>query len=160
MALAAESLGAWHRNLEVFMFDVVAFVDGSSRGNPGPGGWGAVLECAGRRLELSGVLVNTTNSRAELEAVLGALRALKCACRVSIYSDSQYVVRGFSVWLPDWLKSGWRTASKKPVANRDLWEAVLVETAKHQVSFHWVAGHAGESLNERAHVLAFSAELP
>lgn len=133
---------------------VVAFTDGACRGNPGPGGWGVVLEHNGRRKELCGGELMTTNNRMELTAAIRALEALKEPCRVALYTDSTYVRSGITEWLDGWRRRGWRTAGKKPVKNQDLWEALAAVADKHEVEWHWVRGHAGHPGNERADALA------
>lgn len=133
---------------------VEAFTDGACRGNPGPGGWGVVLRAGGRVKELSGGEPMTTNNRMELTAAIEALTALKEPCRVALYTDSTYVRSGITEWLPAWRARGWRTADKKPVKNRDLWQALADITARHEVAWHWVKGHAGHPENERADELA------
>lgn len=135
--------------------DVEAFTDGACRGNPGPGGWGVLLRARdGRTKELFGGELETTNNRMELTAAIEALKALKRRCRVALYTDSTYVRNGITQWLPAWRARGWRTADKKPVKNQDLWEALAALTAKHDVEWHWVKGHAGHDGNERADMLA------
>ena len=139
--------------------DVVEiYSDGACRGNPGPGGWGALLRLkSGARSaekELWGGEADTTNNRMELIAVIRALEALKRPSRVRLYTDSLYVQKGISAWIHKWKKSGWRTADKKPVKNVDLWEQLDALAAKHQVEWHWVRGHAGHPENERADALA------
>lgn len=136
------------------MPDVQAFTDGACRGNPGPGGWGAVLRFGDRERELAGGEPNTTNNRMELTAAIEALKALKRPCRVALYTDSTYVRNGITQWLPAWRARGWRTADKKPVKNQDLWEALAALAQLHEVEWHWVRGHAGHPENERADALA------
>jgi ribonuclease HI len=133
---------------------VEAFTDGACRGNPGPGGWGVVLRAGTRVKELSGGEPATTNNRMELRAAIEALTALKQPCKVDLYTDSQYVRSGITEWLPAWRARGWRTADKKPVKNQDLWEALDALAARHDVTWHWVRGHAGHPENERADELA------
>ena len=133
---------------------VEAFTDGACRGNPGPGGWGVVLRAGGRVKELSGGEPMTTNNRMELTAAIEALTALKGPCRVALYTDSTYVRSGITEWLPVWRARGWRTADKKPVKNRDLWQALAELAARHEVAWHWVKGHSGHPENERADELA------
>jgi len=139
--------------------EVVAYIDGACLGNPGPGGWGALLLGKSRRRELSGGEANTTNNRMELTAAIKALEALKRSARVEIRTDSAYLVNGITRWLPDWQQRGWRTADKKTVKNRDLWESLLQLIHKHRVTWRWMKGHSGESGNERAHELATMAAL-
>ena len=136
------------------MPNVDAFTDGACRGNPGPGGWGVVLKSGGQVKELSGGEPATTNNRMELKAAIEALAALKVPCRVALYTDSTYVRSGITEWLPAWRARGWRTADKKPVKNKDLWEALSTVAAQHEVSWHWVKGHSGHPENERADELA------
>ena len=137
------------------MPNVEAFTDGACRGNPGPGGWGVVLKSGGQVKELSGGEPATTNNRMELKAAIEALAALKKKpCRVDLYTDSVYVRSGITEWLPAWRARGWRTADKKPVKNKDLWEALSTVAAQHDVSWHWVKGHSGHPENERADELA------
>ena len=137
------------------MRNVEAFTDGACRGNPGPGGWGVVLRFGGQVKELSGGEPATTNNRMELKAAIEALTALKKKpCRVDLYTDSTYVRSGITEWLPAWRARGWRTADKKPVKNQDLWEALSALAEQHDVSWHWVKGHAGHPENERADELA------
>jgi ribonuclease HI len=133
---------------------VEAFTDGACRGNPGPGGWGVVLRSGGHVKELSGGESLTTNNRMELKAAIEALAALKQPCRVELYTDSVYVRSGITQWLPVWRARGWRTADRKPVKNQDLWEALAAQAQRHEVSWHWVKGHAGHPENERADALA------
>jgi ribonuclease HI len=134
--------------------EVVIYTDGACRGNPGPGGWGAVLISGAHEKELWGGERHTTNNRMELMAAIQALEALKRGCRVAVYTDSQYVKRGIREWLPAWKARGWRTADKRPVKNRDLWEMLDALVARHELQWHWVKGHAGHAGNERADQLA------
>lgn len=134
--------------------EVTIHTDGACRGNPGPGGWGAVLEYGGTRKTLHGGEAPTTNNRMELTAVIRALAALKRPCRVTLYSDSQYVLNGITEWLPNWKRRGWKTAAKKPVLNADLWQALDTEAARHTIDWHWVRGHSGHPGNEEADRLA------
>ncbi len=133
---------------------VVIHTDGACRGNPGPGGWGAILEHQSRERELYGYEPETTNNRMELMAVIQALEALKRPCRVRAITDSQYVMKGVTEWMPGWKKRGWRTASRKPVANRDLWERLDTAIQRHDIEWEWVRGHTGQAGNERADQLA------
>jgi ribonuclease HI len=133
---------------------VEAFTDGACRGNPGPGGWGVLLRSGAHVKELSGGELATTNNRMELTAAIEALAALKQSCRVALYTDSVYVRSGITEWLPAWRARGWRTASRKPVKNQDLWQALASQAERHEVSWHWVKGHAGHPENERADALA------
>ena len=136
------------------MPSVEAFTDGACRGNPGPGGWGVVLRAGERVKELFGGEPATTNNRMELKAAIEALSALKKPCRVDLYTDSVYVRSGITEWLPAWRARGWRTADKKPVKNKDLWEALAAAAERHDVSWHWIKGHSGHPENERADELA------
>ena len=136
------------------MPQVRAYTDGACRGNPGPGGWGVVLESGQRVKELCGGEASTTNNRMELTAAIRALEALKQSCHVKLYTDSTYVRNGITEWLPSWRARGWRTASRKPVKNQDLWEQLAGLTEQHEVSWHWVKAHAGHAGNERADWLA------
>jgi ribonuclease HI len=131
--------------------------DGACSGNPGPGGWGALLRWQGRERELKGAEPYTTNNRMELMAAIAALEALKRPMRVRLVTDSNYLRRGITLWLPSWKARGWRTADKKPVQNRDLWERLERAMAPHDVTFDWVRGHAGDPLNERVDRLAREA---
>lgn len=130
------------------------YTDGACKGNPGPGGWGALLRFGAREKELFGGEPETTNNRMELAAVIHALAALKRRCAVEIYTDSQYVRNGITEWLPQWRRRGWKTADGKPVKNLDLWQTLEREAARHEVRWHWVRGHAGHDGNERADALA------
>ena len=136
---------------------VAIYTDGACRGNPGPGGWGAVLLHGGHRREISGASAQTTNNRMELTAAIQALEALKRPSAVDLYTDSTYVKDGITRWLPNWKARGWRTAAKAPVKNRDLWEALDALAGRHDVAWHWVRGHAGNAENERADTLARAA---
>lgn len=136
------------------MKKIALFVDGACRGNPGPGGWGVLMRYSDHEKELCGGEQHTTNNRMELTAAIQGLRALKMSCTVDITTDSQYVRNGITEWLANWKKRGWKTADKKPVKNQDLWEQLDMEVARHQVTWHWVKGHAGHAENERADVLA------
>jgi len=133
---------------------VEIFTDGACRGNPGPGGWGAILRAHGREKELFGGEAATTNNRMELTAVIRALEALKRPSHVRLYTDSQYVQKGISEWIHTWKRKGWRTADKKPVKNEDLWRRLDELAAQHEVEWHWVRGHDGHPENERADKLA------
>jgi len=133
------------------------YTDGACRGNPGPGGWAAVLMMGARERELSGAEPLTTNNRMELTAVIRALAALKRRVQARVYTDSQYVRRGITEWLPAWQARGWRTADRKPVKNQDLWEQLAALAANHELEWHWVPGHAGVPGNERVDRLANEA---
>jgi ribonuclease HI len=133
------------------------YTDGACRGNPGPGGWAAVLSAGGREKEIFGAQLHTTNNRMELQAVIEALQALKRPLEVRLYTDSQYVRRGILEWLPQWKARGWKTADRKPVKNQELWQLLEVAAARHRIEWHWVPGHAGIPGNERCDVLANAA---
>ena len=133
---------------------VEIYTDGACRGNPGPGGWGALLRANGREKELWGREAGTTNNRMELMAAIRALEALKRPSRVKLYTDSLYVMKGITTWIHDWKRRGWRTAEKKPVKNEDLWRELDALAAKHEIEWHWVKGHNGHPENERADQLA------
>jgi ribonuclease HI len=130
------------------------YTDGACLGNPGPGGWGCLLRAGERERELQGGEMLTTNNRMELMAVIQALEALKSDCQVQVYSDSQYVLKGISEWLPNWIKRGWKTSAGDPVKNQDLWQRLDAATQRHEVKWHWVKGHAGHVENERVDQLA------
>jgi ribonuclease HI len=136
---------------------VVIHTDGACSGNPGPGGWGAILEWDGHRREIKGGDPHTTNNRLELTAAIMALEALKRPCTVELFTDSQYLRNGITKWIHGWKRNGWRTADKKPVKNIDLWQRLDTALARHDVRWHWVRGHAGHDLNERADELAREA---
>ncbi|MBL8707465.1 MAG: ribonuclease HI [Rhodospirillales bacterium] len=138
--------------------DVVeAFTDGACSGNPGPGGWGAILRFKGVEKELSGAEQPTTNNRMELMGAISALEALKRPSKVRLYTDSTYVRDGITKWIHGWKKKAWRTADKKPVKNVDLWQRLEAAAKPHQIEWHWVRGHAGHEENERADLLARQA---
>ena len=139
------------------MSDVQIFTDGACKGNPGPGGWGALLRKGSTEKELSGAEANTTNNRMEMTAAIEGLSALNRACKVDLYTDSKYVIDGITKWLPGWKKRGWKTASKQPVKNEDLWRQLSDLTARHSVTWHWVKGHSGHPENERVDKLASDA---
>jgi ribonuclease HI len=134
--------------------EVKIYADGACRGNPGPGGWGALLRAGTRERTLHGGEPATTNNRMELTAVIRALESLTRHCRVQLYTDSQYVQKGITQWIHDWKRRGWRTAGKQPVKNVDLWQQLDALASAHEVSWHWVKGHAGHDGNERADALA------
>jgi len=133
---------------------VVIYTDGACKGNPGPGGWGALLRFGAHERELYGGERETTNNRMELTAVIRALEALKRPCRVALYTDSQYVRKGITEWLAQWKRRDWKTADRKPVKNVDLWRELDIVAARHDIRWHWVKGHAGHPENERADALA------
>lgn len=136
---------------------VEIFSDGACSGNPGPGGWGTILRCAGHEKEFSGYDPETTNNRMELIGAIAGLEALKRPCRVRMTTDSQYVKKGMTEWIDGWVKRGWKNSQKKPVANRDLWERLLTLTEQHEVEWCWVRGHDGHAENERCDALARAA---
>ena len=136
------------------MADVEIFTDGACRGNPGPGGWGAVLRYGEHEKELCGGEAQTTNNRMELTAAIRALESLKRPCSVQLTTDSSYVRNGITEWLPNWKKRGWKTAAKKPVKNADLWQRLDRAVQAHRISWHWVKGHSGHPENEHADMLA------
>lgn len=142
------------RRVAVVTERVEIWTDGACKGNPGPGGWGALLRSGTREKELWGGQVATTNNRMELTAVIEALSALKRPCEVVLHVDSTYVMQGMSAWIAGWKRNGWRTASKQPVKNADLWRALDEQVQRHQVRWVWVKGHAGDPGNERADQLA------
>jgi ribonuclease HI len=133
---------------------VIIHTDGACSGNPGPGGWGAILEFGGHKHELMGGEPHTTNNRMELMAAIAALEALKRPCLVDLYTDSQYLRDGIMSWIKTWKRNGWRTADRKPVKNVDLWQRLDAALARHRVEWHWLRGHAGHPQNERADQLA------
>ncbi|MCC5995934.1 MAG: ribonuclease HI [Oceanicaulis sp.] len=136
---------------------VIIHTDGACSGNPGPGGWGALLEWNGSQKELSGAEADTTNNRMELMAAIAALEALKRPCRVRLVTDSTYVRDGVTRWMRTWKANGWKTSAKKPVKNEDLWRRLEAAAARHEISWEWVKGHAGHPENERADALARAA---
>ena len=136
------------------MASVEIYTDGACRGNPGPGGWAALLLFGGHEREISGAEADTTNNRMELTAVIRALEALKRPVEGAIYTDSQYVRQGVLEWLPNWKARGWKTADKKPVKNQDLWQVLDALVPKHDLEWHWVRGHSGNPGNERVDQLA------
>jgi ribonuclease HI len=134
--------------------DVVIYTDGACSGNPGPGGWGAILTAGAHERELCGGERHTTNNRMEITAAIKALEALKRPCRVELHTDSQYLRQGITEWLAGWKARGWKTAAKAPVKNEDLWRELDAARARHHVDWRWVKGHAGHPMNERADALA------
>lgn len=130
------------------------YTDGACSGNPGPGGWGAILRSGKHEKEIFGGECETTNNRMEMMAVIKALEALKDRSRVDLYTDSKYVMKGITEWLAGWKARGWKTADKKPVKNQDLWERIDSLVLKHEIKIHWIKGHAGHPENERADELA------
>ena len=136
------------------MTKVQIYTDGACRGNPGPGGWAALLIVGDTRKEISGAEQATTNNRMELLAAISGLGALKRRCEVDLYTDSKYVLQGITEWLPQWKARGWRTAGRKPVRNQDLWERLDLAAGSQEVIWHWVKGHSGDAGNELADELA------
>jgi ribonuclease HI len=141
------------------MKHVEIFTDGACKGNPGPGGWGAILRMGHHERELSGSDAETTNNRMELSGAIEALRALKEPCQVSLHTDSRYVIDGITSWIYGWQRNGWRNAAKKPVANADLWQDLILATKPHKIEWIWVKGHDGHPENERADQLASNAAM-
>ncbi len=133
---------------------VEIFTDGACRGNPGPGGWGALLRWEEHLREIQGGVLETTNNRMEMTAVIEALAVLKYPCQVELTTDSTYVHKGVTQWLSTWKKQNWTTCSKKPVKNKDLWQRLETEMARHEIRWHWIKGHSGHIDNERADLLA------
>ena len=139
---------------------VIIHTDGACSGNPGPGGWGAILQYGDRTKELCGGAALTTNNKMELTAAIEALNALSRPCTIELHTDSQYVKNGVQSWMKGWKKNGWRTADKKPVKNLELWQALDEATKRHTIDWRWVKGHAGHDLNERADQLANEGMAP
>jgi ribonuclease HI len=142
------------------MKTVEVYTDGACSGNPGPGGWGAMMRYNAKVKELSGGEAMTTNNRMELTAAIEALKALKEPCRVELHTDSEYVKNGISAWIEGWKRNGWKTADRKPVKNAELWQALDEARRRHDVRWHWVKGHAGHPENERADELARAGMAP
>ena len=142
------------------MKEVEVFTDGACSGNPGPGGWGAILRFGAHEKELSGGEPLTTNNRMELMGAISALEALKEPCAVDLHTDSSYLKDGVTKWMHGWKRNGWRTADKKPVKNQDLWERLDAALKRHTLRWHWVKGHAGHAENERADELARAGMAP
>lgn len=136
------------------MKQVEIFTDGACKGNPGPGGWAALLRMGRHEKELVGGEPHTTNNRMEMQGVISALEALKTPCEVTLHTDSRYVIDGITGWIHSWKRKGWKNAAKKPVANADLWQALDQAASRHKVSWQWVKGHAGHPENERVDQLA------
>lgn len=136
------------------MKQIVIYTDGACRGNPGPGGWGALLRYNGHEKRLKGGEAPTTNNRMELMAAITALESLREPCAITLHTDSTYVMQGLTEWLPQWRARGWRTASKKPVKNQDLWQRLDRAAARHRIDWRWVKGHSGDEGNEMADQLA------
>ena len=139
---------------------VTIYTDGACYGNPGPGGWAALLKYGTHEKELSGSAPETTNNRMELTAALEALKTLKGTCQIDLYTDSEYLKKGLTEWIFNWKRKGWKTSAKKPVKNQDLWKALDETIQEHQVTWHWVRGHAGNRYNDRVDRLARRAIPP
>ncbi|MEZ5742682.1 MAG: ribonuclease HI [Sphingomonadaceae bacterium] len=139
------------------MKKIDVFTDGACKGNPGPGGWGALLRMGGHEKELHGSDPETTNNRMEMTAVIRALKALTEPCEIELYTDSRYVIDGMTKWIEGWKRKGWVNASKKPVKNVDLWHDLIEVTQTHRINWHWVKGHNGHPENERVDKLASDA---
>jgi len=139
---------------------VMIYTDGACSGNPGPGGWGAILFFNGSEKEVSGGEAHTTNNRMEIRAAIEGLNALKRSCAVDLFTDSQYVRQGVTQWMHNWKRRGWRTADNKPVKNEDLWRELDEAAARHDVAWHWVKGHADDPINIRVDELAVAAMQP
>ena len=137
--------------------EVEMFTDGACRGNPGPGGWAALIRAGAREREISGGEPLTTNNRMELLAAIEGLNALKKPCRVKLYTDSNYVREGITRWIHGWQRNGWRTSDRKPVKNEELWKRLLDAVARHRIEWHWVKGHSGHPENDRVDALACAA---
>jgi ribonuclease HI len=143
--------------MENRMKKVTLYTDGACSGNPGPGGWAAILIYGERTREISGGEADTTNNRMELMATIMGLKQLKEPCLVTLCTDSKYVLQGFTEWMPGWQKKGWKTADKKPVKNVDLWQALDAAAKPHRITWQWVKGHSGDTHNDRADALAVAA---
>jgi ribonuclease HI len=139
------------------MKHVFVYTDGACRGNPGPGGWGALLRYEQHEKILSGAEKHTTNNRMELTAAIRALAAMRQTCRIELYTDSQYLRKGITEWLIDWKKRGWKKADKTPLKNADLWQALDAEASRHQITWHWIKSHSGHPENELADTIANQA---
>lgn len=139
---------------------VAIWTDGACSGNPGPGGWGAILVYGGHEREMAGGEALTTNNRMELMAAIAALEALKRPCTVELHTDSQYLRQGITEWMAGWKRRGWKTADNKPVKNQDLWQALDAAVQRHRIDWRWVKGHAGDPMNERADELARAGMAP
>ncbi len=139
---------------------VLIHTDGACSGNPGPGGWGAVLQYNGHLKELKGGAAQTTNNRMELTAAIKALNSLKRPCDIDMFTDSKYVKDGLTKWINNWKRNGWKTAARKPVKNAELWQALDEAVKRHAISWHWLKGHSGDEMNERADALANEGMAP
>jgi ribonuclease HI len=134
--------------------EVTLYTDGACKGNPGPGGWGYWMLSGGHSKEMCGGAKSTTNNQMEMTAVIEALASLKRSCKIQLYTDSQYVIKGMTEWMPGWVRRGWKTAGGDPVKNVELWQRLAALCALHEIDWHWVKGHAGHEGNERADQLA------
>lgn len=139
------------------MKQVEIFTDGACKGNPGPGGWGAVIRYGRHEKDISGGEPDTTNNRMEMSAVIEALKLLSEPCQITLYTDSKYVLDGMTKWIAGWQRNGWKNASKQPVRNADLWRDLIDATARHKITWQWVKGHSGHAENDRADKLASDA---
>ncbi|MDC0857650.1 ribonuclease HI [Rickettsiales bacterium] len=137
--------------------DITIYTDGSCLNNPGNGGWGAILIYNKKERELSGSQAETTNNQMELKAVIEGIKAVKEKCKINLFTDSKYVQQGITSWIHNWLKNNWKSASKKPVKNKDLWQELYQESQKHDISWNWVKAHNGDEYNERVDTLAYNA---
>ncbi len=149
-----------HEAMDEVRKQITVYTDGACSGNPGPGGWGAILIYGAHRKELSGGEAQTTNNRMELMAAISALETLKQPCEVELWTDSNYVKDGISKWIAGWRRNGWKTAEKKPVKNAELWQRLDAARDRHKVTWNWVKGHAGHPENERADELARTGMAP
>ena len=143
-----------HHPLPTTHKKVTIYTDGACSGNPGPGGWGALLMFGEAKREISGGEAQTTNNRMELRATIEALKLLKSPCEVTLFTDSKYVLQGFTEWLPGWIKKDWKTADKKPVKNVELWQELVAAAKPHRISWRWLKGHSGDTHNDRVDALA------
>lgn len=150
-------MSAAPKSSEAVLTEVELFCDGACSGNPGPGGYGAILRCRGQEKELSGGEPETTNNRMELTAAIAGLQQLTRPCRVTVVTDSQYLVKGMTEWLAGWQRNGWKNSKKEPVLNRDLWEQLVSLSSRHHLHWQWVRGHDGHAENERCDLLAREA---
>jgi len=138
--------------------DVIIYTDGACDPNPGPGGWGAIIRIGDKEIKLSGMEQNTTNNRMEMTAAIQALKSLKEPSRVTLFTDSEYLKLGITEWLPKWIVKNWKTSTKKPVKNQDLWQDLLAAGKRHEITWRWLRGHNGSVLNERVDRLAQNAQ--
>jgi ribonuclease HI len=150
---------AWYKNLKMTskLKDITIYTDGSCLKNPGNGGWGAILIYNKKERELSGSQADTTNNQMELKAVIEGIKAVKEKCKINLFTDSKYVQQGITSWIHNWIKNNWKSANKKPVKNKDLWQELYQESQKHDISWNWVKAHNGDEYNERVDTLAHNA---